>query len=637
MDVSPFTGEAFSEYDLMDIVNHDEIADSIKTDNIHSMQLSPNNETWDEKVSRIKSNYIKEDYNTLWEDLKKLHPEIGDASKKAKYGNLACEVRAINRLNGMILSYPVFDFTVESKRKFLNWFKAHILGKGYCVYVCMQSYYPKKTALRENGDEYKDLTSNVDNVGPGFTFALDFDNIDESTNDKMDRILQNINLAYDSVRTNPRGWQKRFYLDEPCWDINFVGKFTSLALSRGLLVDKAFANVAQVLRSNGTTNNKCFVKNKDRNNQYKINLEKTTDKRMSVEYIWNAIESLPIIDDSILVEGIVNERPLTITEKKTKISQEFNDLYGDILSSDWQASVDDSVKKIFLSSIPGTRNAVMMTFVCYIKHVMCLDRDEFIILLNRWNKVTGGAIEVDKYIYNWDTYSHTDNNGKPYVIGKYLKEVAEEYGYIDIRKKIVKPRKEDVIRVKSVTDKVVLNLKVFNKDIFRKIDNNAMKLFLLMNFESLDENKSEWTQKDIIEHSYLGFSRATSIKHLGQLVELGLLVRNEKPTTRRPVAIYSINNNFIKPLLKNVELGFHETQRVIRELKGNEIKLYLLLKSVEVMNDVNCVDYSILTLSQMLGLKDNGAKDIFDTLIEKKFVRKTSGGYMHCNVYEIYS
>ena len=64
---------------------------------------------------------------------------------------------------------------------------------------------------------------------------------------------------------------------------------------------------------------------------------------------------------------------------------------------------------------------------------MKLEREEFILLLQRWNSITGGMIEVEQYIYNWDTYSHTDASGKPYVQGKVFQEVVDEYGFINFK------------------------------------------------------------------------------------------------------------------------------------------------------------------------------------------------------------
>lgn len=597
-------------------------------------------ETYQEKLDRLNRNYIQEDYNTIWEDLKKRHWYLDDTNKQKKYGNIACEVRAIGRKFDTIKSYPIFDFSVASKTKFLNWFKANIKGKGYCIYSAVHTFYPKKTALKKDGTEY-DIKANHINLGPTFHLTLDFDHITEEDNRFADVILQGLGLCYDSVRTSEEGWQKIFYLDSICWDIEAIKKFTALALSRGLKVDPEFSNTAQVERIVGGINNKCFhEKFPERANQFKVKLEKSTTEKMSLSKLWRAIYSLPIKNSSIEVTSIYPEKPKTDKEIKEETINRFNMVYGDILNEHWLKHTDPTVKTMLMTYKKGMRNAVMLTIVPYLKHYMKLEREEFIMLVNRWSKITSGAIEVNEYIYNWDTYSHLDKHGKPYIIGKVFDEVVKEYGYIKLSAGVRDRVEYDANRVEDrSSESVIFNLKVFRTDVMREMKHNSIKMFVLLAYENKVYEKDMWTQKDLITHKYLGLSKPTVIRCLEELVEYGFLIKNTVFKGNKESYTYSITPEYVRPFMKNVELNFAACQRIIRELSGNEVKAYLLLKSLYVMNDGDISMYNIKKLGEMIGLNgskgNNGFTHIAKSLEEKEFIKVIRTGIKETSRYEL--
>lgn len=600
-------------------------------------------ESYDEKVKRLDRNYIIENYDIIWDYLKKRHGLIlCDSEKAKKYGNLALEVRAIGKRNkGIIKSYPIFDFSVESKTKFLNWFKANIRGKGYCIYTAVHTFYPKVTALKKDGSEYDKNKTNSINIGPTAHLTLDFDHISEADNNFADIILNGLGLEYDSLRTSEEGWQKTFYLDVPCWDSESIKKFTALALSRGFKVDPEFSNIAQIERVLGASNNKCYLeKEVTRENQFKIKLEKVTENRISLEKLWNAISSLPVTDKTVEVKPINPDKPKTEKELQQEIINRFDIAYGDILSEYWLKYTDKAVKKMLMTCKMGIRNSIMLTLVPYFKHFMKLEREEFILLINRWNNITGGDIEVGKYIYNWDTYSHVDGAGKPYVQGKIFQEVVDEYGYINFNISVRDKVEYEADKIKNRSAEVVsLNLKVFRADIMREMKHNSIKIFVLMAYENKVYNKKIWIQKDLIEHKYLGLSKPTIIKCLNELSEYGFLTKNTVYKGNKESYTYSITSEYIKPFLKNVELSFAAAQRVIRELSGNEIKGYLLLKSLYIMNDGDISMYTIRKLGEMIGLngdkKNNGFTHIVKSLEDKEFIRVVRAGFKDANMYEL--
>lgn len=597
-------------------------------------------ETHQEKIDRLNKNYIYEDYNAIWENLKKRHYYLDDKDKQKKYGNLAAEVRAIHRKSKAIKSYPIFNFSVESKTKFLNWFKANIRGKGYCIYSAVHTFYPKKTALKPDGSEYDVKTNNV-NIGPTSHLTLDFDHITEDENRFADIILQGLGIPYDSLRTSEEGWQKIFYLDSICWDPEAIKKFTALALSRGLKVDPEFSNIAQIERLMGGINNKCYLeKSVDRKTQFKIKLEKSTNEKITLERLWKAISSLPIVDNSIDVISIYPDKPKSKKEIKEETINRFDIVYGDILNEYWLKNTDPTVKTMLMTCKMGIRNSVMLTIVPYLKHYMKLEREEFILLIKRWSKITKGAIEVNEYIYNWDTYSHLDKHNKPYIQGKIFKEVVDEYGYINLSAGVRDRIDYEASRLEDRSSELIIfNLKVFRTDVMREMKHNSIRMFVLLAYENKVYEKDMWTQKDLIEHKYLGLSKPTIISCLDELVEYGFLIKKTVYKGKREGYTYSITPEYIKPFLKNVELSLAASQRVIRELAGNEVKAYLLLKSLYVMNDGDISKYTVLKLGEMIGLNggknNNGFKNIIKSLEEKEFIRVIRTGIKETNIYEL--
>ena len=598
-------------------------------------------ETYEDKVKRLDKNYILEDYNIIWDNAKKRHWLLDDKDKQKKYGNIALEIRAINRKTKEIKSYPIFNFSVESKTMFINWFKANIKGKGYCIFTAANTFYPKKTALKPDGKEYDKNKANHVNVGPMSHLTLDFDHITEEDNRFADILLQGLGLEYDSLRTSEEGWQKTFYLDSVCWDPESIKKLTALSLSRGFKVDPEFSNIAQIERVLGGVNNKCYLeKAVDRPNQFKIKLEKCTDSKISLDKLWNALSSLPVVDSSIDIIPIIPNKPKTQSEIKQEIINRFDMAYGDILNEYWLKNIDPAVKSMLMSCKMGIRNSVMLTIIPYIKHFMKLEREEFILLINRWNKITGGKIEIKEYIYNWDTYTHTDTNGKPYVQGKIFQEVVNEYGYINFNTKVRDKVDYEANRMKDRSNEVVsFNLKVFRTDVMRNMIHNSIRIFVLIAYEHKVYNKVTWTQKDLINHKYLGLSKPTVIKCLNELVEYGFIIKNTVYKGNRESYTYEVTEEYVKPFLKNVELSFAASQRIIRELSGNEVKAYLLLKSLYVMNDGDISKFTVIKLGEMIGLNggknNNGFKNIIKSLEEKEFIRIKRTGIKETNLYEL--
>lgn len=620
---SPF-GDAISEKDVDDIYRTES-----QSDNIITFSEKSHN------TKKKKDLYIDEDYNVMWEDLKKMHPLVGDKDFRKKYGNVALEIRALKRDFRKSISIPIFNFSNESKKVFINWYKSHIKHKCFCMYTSMFMYYPDMVALKEDGAEYDKFTCNQVNMFITKVLVLDFDHISVEENKKFDCILKDLGLSYDSIRTNSNGWQKRFYLSDFSADKKTVKKFTNLALSRGFNVDAKLDKSSQVVRIKGSVNNKCFMPDTDRIEQYKVVSEIEADCRMDLADIWDRISSLPVVNADIVVEPIIPELPKNKKEIKTEISKKFYDIYSDIVDDYLVDAMSDSLKKVFISSGKGCRNTVMLVVVAYMKNIMKLEREEFIMFVNRWNHAVDNMIRVDEYIYNWDTYSHVDENGKKYVHGKILQDFVDEFGYVDFRLNFNKD-KQQKIRIKSrENEKIYINLRVFNKEIIKKMKHNSLKLLLLFIYENYVHHKDEWTQENFLKHKYYKISKPTLISCLDELVDFGFISKSKMFKGDRDYT-YSLTALTTELYTKNIELSFAGAQRLIRELEGNNLKGFLLLKSFVVMNDMDSIEnLTIAKLSEMMGYKTDGFKKLTKALDKGEFIRIIDNGYKKCNSYEL--
>ena len=173
----------------------------------------------------------------------------------------------------------------------------------------------------------------------------------------------------------------------------------------------------------------------------------------------------------------------------------------------------------------------------------------------------------------------------------------------------------------------------------REMKHNSIKTFVLLAYENKVYEKNTWTQKDLINHKYLGLSKPTLIRCLDELVNYGFITKNTVYKGKKESYTYSITPEYIKPFLKNVELSLAASQRIIRELSGNEVKAYLLLKSLYVMNDGDISMYNIKKLGEMIGLNgskgNNGFTHIIKSLEEKEFIRVIRTGIKEANMYEL--
>ena len=52
---------------------------------------------WSDKIKKLKENYVHEDFDKMIRFLRKVHPELEVTDKHKKYGNVAIELRVIDR------------------------------------------------------------------------------------------------------------------------------------------------------------------------------------------------------------------------------------------------------------------------------------------------------------------------------------------------------------------------------------------------------------------------------------------------------------------------------------------------------------------------------------------------------------
>lgn len=601
---------------------------------------------WLYKVKKLRANYIQEDFDKMIRFLKKVHPELSVSDKNIRYGNIGIELRVIDRefedKKGAVTkkSMVLFDFEEATIQKVKNWYNKNVKNKAVCMYYSVSNFFPNAKTYDINGKPYTKNRINAQNASFSTAVILDFDNISLEDNFSVDKQLIDLDLPFDSIRTSENGWQKIFYLKEPCYDKDVIPKFTKLFLRKGFNVDEAVNNKAQVARILGSVNNKAFSGVcTDRLEQFVVTREKISNKRVNILELWDTINSLPTINPTITTEELNLDKPLTQEELKDKITSDFNDKYGDILSSYWIKVLPVAIKKMYLDDVnEGYTNDFIMFIVAHIKHTMKLSREDFIILMDRWADITGYK-ERDKYIYVWDKYSHKDKDGIPFAQGKYSQKLAQRYGALDF-KKIKEEYKEtrdfsEKFVIENCEDKIVLNNKVTRNDAFKMLSDGAMQVFLCIQVQKVLTQKDYVFSNEIIGHRLLNIKERQTKEYLSELVKLGYLciIKDFKGNGKLKYVVAA--DYSVLTATRNVLFNIHETQRMLEVLKANEIKFYILLKSLVINNEVS--NYNMNAIATMLGTSKDTVKRLKKSLQTKGFLLVKSDGFDIPNKYIIFS
>ncbi|EOU1140640.1 hypothetical protein AB8J25_002966 [Clostridium perfringens] len=603
-------------------------------------------ENWSDKVKRLRKTYIKEDVDTIIRFLKKVHPELEDVDKRHKYGNIGIELRIIDRefedKKGAVIrkSMVLYDFSTESIRMFKNWYNKNVKNKAVCMYYSISNFFSNSKNWSEDGKQYSKGRINAQNACFSSTVVLDFDNILECENKSIDNKLISLGLNFDSIRTSFNGWQKVFYLKEPCWDKEVIPKFTKLFLSRGFNVDECVNNKAQVARVLGSVNNKCFSgKCTDRLEQFKVTREKRTNTRVNILELWETIEKLEIVDDNIEVKKLNLDKPLTDVELKDKITIDFNKQYGDVISNYWIKAMPIAIKKMFLDrDNEGYTNDFLMFIVAHIKNTMKVSRDDFKTIMDRWADITKYN-EREKYLYIWDKYGHKDKDGIPFAHGKYTKKLAQRYGAIDFNTvkeeyKNIKNHSEN-FTVENCDNKVILNGNVIRDDAFKHLTDGAMQVFICIMVQRVLTQKEYVYSNEIIGHRLLKIKERQTKQYLSELVKLEYLkvIADFKGKGKLK---YIVKKEYtILTATRNLAFHVHEAQRMLEVLKPNEIKFYILLKSLVINKEVK--NYNMTAISTMLGVTTRTVRTLKKSLQEKGFILVKADGFDVPNKYIIFS
>lgn len=620
-------------------------------------------ETWEQKVDRLRANYLNEDFDMMIRFLQKVHPELLDQEKHKKFGNIAIELRVIDRelkhTKGAVerKSMTLYDFNDETIVKVKNWYNKNVKNNAVCMYYSVSNFNPAMKTYDSNGKSYTKNRINAQNAHFSSIVVLDFDDITESCNAEVDYTLTELGLKYDSIRTNINGWQKIFYLKEPCWDKDIIPKFTRLFLSRGFNVDEAVNNRAQVARILGSINNKAFSGVSDRTEQFKVVREKLTNTKIDIIDLWNNIFSLPVMNSKIKVEELNLDKPLTVEELNDKVINDFNDVYGDILASHWIRITPTPIKKMFLDKDnEGYTNDFLLFIVAYIKNTMKFSREDFIILMDRWADVTNYD-EREKYIYIWDSYSHIDSKGVAYAHGKesqklinkygkvsfrdgkYTTNLAQKYGAINFGEakseyKIIRELEES-FKIEECKDKVVLNNRFTRNAVFKDVSDGAVQVFLCILVQKILTQKDYIKADEIIGHRLLNIKTRQTKEYLSELVKYKYIYIEADFKGKGSLKYFVSDEYAMITATRNLVFGVHEMQRMLEKLKPNELKLYILLKSLLIDGVVD--KYNNKAIATMLGVTDKTVRSLKKKLVEKGFIAVVEQGYKMCLKYVIFS
>lgn len=638
--------------DLTSDFNWDIISDSEQVnfdyEPEYNIDEDPFKETfnWSDKVKRLKKSYVHEDFDKMIRFLRKVHPELELADKHKKYGNVAIELRIIDRefedKKGAVTrkSMVLYDFTPETIQMVKNWYNKNVKNKAVCMYYSISNFFPGAKTYDSNGKLYTKNRINAQNASFSSSVVLDFDGVSLEYNSTVDETLTKLGLPFDSIRTSENGWQKIFYLQEPCYDKDVIPKFTKLFLRKGFKVDEAVNNKAQVARILGSVNNKAFSGVcTDRTEQFKVTREKLCNRRINILELWDSIDSLPVKDPTVLIKKLDLDKPLSDDELKDKITNDFNEKYGDVLSVHWIKVTPIAIKKMFLDELnEGYTNDFLMFIVAHIKNTMKFSRVDFIALMDRWADITGYC-EREKYIYIWDKYNHKDKDGIPFAHGKYTQKLAQKYGALDFAELKTSYKKtrdySENFTIENCEDKILLNNNVTKDKVFKELTDGAVQVFVCIQVQKILTQKEYVLSDEIIGHRLLTIKERQTKEYLSELVKLGYLEVEQGFKGNGKLKYIVAYKYSILTATRNLFFGIHEAQRMLEVLKPNEMKFYILLKSLVINGEVK--NYNMNALATMLGTSSRTVIRLKNKLIEKGFLAVKNEEYDVPSIYKIFS
>jgi hypothetical protein len=557
--------------------------------------------------------------------LKTVYPFLDDLDN---WGEGCIELRPLKRdwnAPGFIRSYNAWHIQekdVEHLRSFLKMLN----GKGYCLYYSCFAFDYHMDVYKENGKMFKKGRINNTNALFTCTLPMDFDNITDEEFKIEKQRLTDLGLQTTDVFTG-HGFQSLILLNEKVRDKDILEKFTKLLIQKGFRVDDALVDSARILRMPFSFNCKAMDKGTKYYDPFDPDIIPTTVVEWSlcryhVVDVFSKINSLPDVipptnpfpnphlKDDLFTFTTTPFLPSSIKTRKkdSKEIKEINEIDVEHLKILYDMldfeRLQEPIQKMLGGSQDGIRNMTIMFLVPFLRNSLGLDYQSIQKVMAIWGERCTPQIDPTEIRSTVERIYQKGFKGK---VGRYTKEMAKAYGYIEFNQ----ITKKDKILIPNG----------FLKG-FPKISDCAVRIYLALKRAEQLYGKKEFSKKEIL--NYAEVSERTLERNMKCLVTTGYVCKRRGVHGQKGQGnMYYINPYFsMKEGFTLIDIPLVE--KMLDELTDPEIKLYCFFCHSSSKMGKRCLE-SQMTIAENLGKKSHSSiSKITDSLRNKGYISKTT-------------
>lgn len=461
---------------------------------------------------------------------------------------------------------PIWRWNEKSEEKLINLLKT-INGQPVDLYYGVFNFnYHAQTKTKAGNVAQRGIV-NDENAMYSNEFFMDFDECDEVQYWKYRKVLESIGIECLWVFTG-HGYQAHVLLNEKNHkDYKNLTRFVYVARSRGLVIDPVCIDSARKSRLPQWTNYKCWEQKKyesELNNPPQTKGMADTEKRYSIQEVFNAIETLPIVVPQELetlrdIErkrfSQIGKKDVTLLDLKDTNIEPQNKKLEELKQIEYKhIDIKDypiPIQRMLLECPEGCRNLSLGFLIKWFRSYIKLSKEATKETLQQWNTVATIYIET----FNTDFERFWNMNGLCYDT-----KLAQKFGFVDFKEKILISKEREIEIPNSLID------------VFGQLDKAAIKVYLAL--KMTEHLEKETTLENIVNIAEL--SRATIFRGLEILKGKQHVYAEQKYKKDREVYIYK-TQKIIDINKGYTVVSFNDAKCMIKELKNNSVKLYLYM------------------------------------------------------------
>lgn len=572
-----------------------------------------------EKIDKLeKATYIEprteEEINTIARKIRyflsKVHPTLEDNSDRT-----ACVcILPIQRNKGQGYNFDfnrplaIWRWDEKTEEKLINLLKT-VNGHPVDLYYGVFNFNYHLETLTKDGKKAQKGIVNNQNAMYSMEFFMDFDDCNEIEYLKYRKVLESIGIECLWVFTG-HGYQAHILLNEKNHsNYKSLPRFVYLARSRGFNVDTVCIDSARKSRLPQWTNYKCFEQEKykdELNNPPKTKGVRNTDKRYSIQEVFQRLEELPVIvpEELKTLNDLENQRFCKIEEKdvtlldlksksitnKKKKLEEFKQIkYKYIDIKDYP----EPIQRMLLECRDDYKNCSLGFLVRWLKRYVRLPKDIALETLQQWHMEAAGSY-IESFKSDFERFWNF--NGLNYDT-----RLTNEFGYIDF---------DGNLFIKKDRDIEIPNALI---DVLGQVDKAAIKVYLAL--KMTEHLEKETTLENIVKICEL--SRATVFRGL-EILKGKQHVYSEK-RYKKDKEVYIYKTQKILDINKGYTvISYDNAKCMLKELKNNSIKLYLYMLRKCFNNKYCTLNQSDLAMA--IGVARNSITGITKDLEENQYI-----------------